>query len=203
MLGAFMAARIADTARTFDNLIGQAGQLLPQWFEEYANAERAGDACSTLYLIGWHEQARRPAAYAMDMWTVMSSRHQQVMENSANAADIKPFAIEEQLVAGTPLPGPDLCAAAGFQVPDDENDMDPDVDLLHLLEIQRHERIEGAHWVGGGAWLTSVDRHGVRQREIHRWEEDEVGAPITPLPIDWSSRKRRRPGFIQKLLRLG
>ena len=122
----------------------------------------------------------------MDLWTDNSTRIAEVMANSPNAALTERFKLKEQLAAGTPLPGPDLLAAAGWSMPADENDMDPEIGLLHLMEIQRHEEVEGAHWVGGGAFLTSVDRKRVvTQRVVHRWKEDEVGEFIRPAPIDY------------------
>jgi hypothetical protein len=35
--------------------------------------------------------------------------------------------------------------------------MQPDDDLLYLMEVARHEEIEGHYWVGGEAALTSID----------------------------------------------
>jgi hypothetical protein len=94
------------------------------------------------------------------------------------------------------VPGNDLMIAAGFTIPADVNEMQPELDLLHLMEIARHEEIEGHHWVGGEAVLTSIDASGVTQKTLHVWEEDEVGDPITPLPIDWTAWRvaRRVPG---------
>jgi len=185
MLGAFFADRLPEMFKSFDDLVKNGNECLPELFQEYADDERDGDANSTFYAIGWHRAQNRPAAYCMDMWSDGSTRIAQVLANSSNGALIERFKLKEQLAAGTPLPGPDLLAAAGWSMPDDENDMNPETGLLHLMEIQRHEEVEGAHWVGGGAFLTSIDRNGVTQRIVHRWKEDEVGEFIRPLPIDY------------------
>jgi hypothetical protein len=182
MRGAFFADRLPEMFKSFDDLVKNAEECLPELFQEYADDERDGDANATLYAIGWHRAQDRPAAYAMDLWTNGSTRIAQVLANSSNAAER--FKLSEQCAAGTPLPGPDLLAGAGWSI-DDENDMDPEIGLLHLMEIQRHEEIESAHWVGGGAFLTSIDRNSVTQRVVHRWREDKVGEFIRPLPIDY------------------
>jgi hypothetical protein len=87
--------------------------------------------------------------------------------------------------------GVDLIAAAGFKMRD-ENELDAEFDLLHLIEIQRRESIEGHYWVGGKAMLTSIDRHGISQRVVHHWIEDQVGEPITPRPIEWKAWREAR-----------
>ena len=36
--------------------------------------------------------------------------------------------------------------------------------------------------------LTSIDRNGITQRVVHRWEEDVIGQVVTPKPIhDWKA----------------
>ncbi len=182
MLGAFLGLRLPQVFQTFDELVENGDKCLPDLFNEYAEEERGSDASSTCYIVGWHEVKRRPAAYCMELWTDKSSRISQVLARSSGTA--QRFKLKEQLVAGTPAPGSDLLIAAGWSV-DDENDMDPEIGLLHLMEIQRHEEIDGRHWVGGGAFLTSIDRSGVTQRVAHQWPEDCVGEFISPLPIDY------------------
>jgi hypothetical protein len=151
-------------------------------FRDYAE-----DAFSTFYVIGWHRADPRPAAYCMNLWTDNSTRLAQVVENSSADSGVQRFKFEELLLSGTPGPSSDLTTAAGFSIPADVNDMRPEIDLLHLTEIARHEEIEGHHWVGGKAVLTSIDASGVTQKTLHVWKEDVVGEWITPLPIDWAA----------------
>jgi hypothetical protein len=205
-LGAFFGHCLPQHVTSFDRLIAMGNEIIPELFENYAEAVRGGDANSTLYLIGWHEGAQRPAAYSIELWTEGSSKITNVLDNSANAASIERYKLKETILAGTPLPGPDLLAAAGLSIPDDENEMSPEIDLLHLMEVQRHERIDGNYWVGGHAFLTSIDRRGISQRVVHRWEEDRVGSLITPPAIDWSAwravREATAPAPISRLRRM-
>jgi hypothetical protein len=197
MLGAFFADRLPEMFKSFDDLVKNAEECLPELFQECADDQRNGDANSTFYGIGWHRAQDRPVAIAMDLWTNGSTRIAQVLANSSNA--VERFKLSEQCAAGTPMPGPDLLAAAGWSMPDDENNLDPEIGLLHMMEIQRHEEVEGAHWVGGGAFLTSIDRNGVTQRVIHQWREDKVGEFIAPLPIDYDQWLEARLPAPQKL----
>ena len=170
---------------SFDEIIEFGEEVLPGMFGDLADRFRGGDAISTLYLIGWHDRQGRPAAYSMNLWTDDCSRTEQILENSSSAASRERYKLREQLLAGTPLPGRDLLDAAGFVIHEDDERFVPEIDLLHVLEVQRHEEIEGAYWVGGAALLTSIDRLGITQRVVHRWAEDEIGKPIRPAPIDW------------------
>lgn len=193
-LSGYWGYRLPEVFDSFDDLVATGNDRLPSLFEEYADAMREGDAFSTFYVIGWHAGAARPAAYCMDMWTDSSSRIDQVLANGHAAGTTVPqrFKLAEQLAAGTPIPAADRMTAAGLKIADDVNRMDPEIDLLHLMEVQRHEKIEGHHWVGGNAMLTSIDRHGVSQRIVHTWSEDEVGKVIEPPPIDYKAWRTAR-----------
>jgi hypothetical protein len=193
-MGAFMGGSIAQEFLSFDDLIDRAEQCLPKIFEDFADTMRAGDAFASLYLIGWHKAQARPAAYCMECSTNESSRMAKIIENDPSAANAKFFKLAEQNFSGTPLPGADLIAAAGFNIPADFNALDPELDLLHVLEIMRHEEIEGHYWIGGKALLTSIDAHGITQRIVHHWPEDKIGEPILPLPIDFKSWRAARVG---------
>jgi hypothetical protein len=208
LLGAWFGEELPKHMNSFDDLIARASHVLPKLFEEYASEERGGDASSTLYLIGWHSAAKRPAAYSIDLWTDGSSRIAKVLENTSPEvrARVKRNQLEETILAGTPLPGADLLEAAGLAIPDDENAISPEIDLLHLMEVQRHEEIEGRYWVGGQALLTSIDRRGIMQRVVHTWGEDRVGEVIAPLLIDWLAWRTARVAsapipFISRLRR--
>jgi hypothetical protein len=188
LLGQYLGERIADEFASFDDFVSRGEVLLPDVFQDYAEDNCDGDAFSTFYVVGWHRHATpRPAAYCMNLWTDDSTRLAQVVENSSADSGVQRFKFEELLFSGTPGPSGDLMTAAGFRIPDDVNDMRPEIDLLHLLEIARHEEIEDHHWVGGRAVLTSIDASGVTQKTLHIWEEDLVGDLITPLPIDWKA----------------
>lgn len=128
-IGGYFALRLTQEFNSFDDLVARANDVLPGMFEEFAESERDGDANSSVYVIGWHEKDERPGAYCMDMWTDSSSRIAQVLANGTNAADVQAgrFKLNEQLFAGTPMPGPDLIAAAGLKIPSDVNDVDAEL----------------------------------------------------------------------------
>jgi hypothetical protein len=193
-LGAFFSYRLMREAKSFDDLVSRGSEILPRLFMGHVNARRAGDAISSIYLIGWHEKANRPAAYAMDIWTDDASQLGAVLKESANSGRAAGFKLTEMDLGGTPMPAMNLIAEAGFVIHDDNERFIPEVDLLHLMEVQRHERIQGRHWVGGKALLTSIDRSGVTQKIIHTWSEDRVGEPIEPRPIDWQRWRAERAG---------
>jgi hypothetical protein len=207
LLGQHLAERIEDEFNSFDDFITRGVVVLPDLFLEYAEDTCYGDAFSTLYIIGWNRAANRPAAFCMNLWTDSSSRLAQVVENtsadSCGDSGYQRFKFEELALAGTPIPGGDLLQAAGFSIPTDVNRMRPEIDLLHLTEIARHEEIEGHHWVGGTAVLTSINANCVTQKTLHVWDEDVVGELIEPLPIDWKTwRAARLPAIPAGLSRL-
>lgn len=190
---ALFATHMTQFFQSFDDLVERAAEFFPQTFEMIAEHWRGGDASASLALIGWHERENRPAAYSMNLWTDASSRIENVLEASGKSAEsAERFVLKEQVLGGTPLPSRQAIAAAGLQIPDDENDMRPDIDLLHLMEVQRQAVTENdLHFVGGKCLLTSIDRSGTMQRVIHRWAEDEVGNIVSPVAItDWSAWRR-------------
>ena len=189
---ALFCMHLTQRFSSFDDVILHGEEYLPELFEELSDEYSRGDAFSTVYLIGWHDADNRPAAYAMDCWTDDSSHIAQVMENTADVEKARRFKFSEQVFSGTPLPGADLLAGAGFKTPSVPNDLIPEIDLLHVMEIQRHEEIEAHYWVGGKALLTTVDHSGITQRVVHHWQEDRVGETITPRPIEWKAWREER-----------
>jgi hypothetical protein len=189
LLGRYLSERIEDEFDSFDDFVNRGESLLPDMFQDYADENCNGDAVSTFYVGGWHRHATpRPAGYCMDLWTDESTRIAQVIENSSLESEAERFKFEQFRLSGTPVPESDLIKAAGLNIPDDANAMRPELDLLHLMEIARHKQIEGRYLIGGNALLTSIDVNSVRQKIVHKWEEDEVGRQISPLPItDWKA----------------
>jgi hypothetical protein len=193
IFGPMFAARLAQEFSSFDDLISGADEFLPEAFDKMAATHRASDgAVSSAYIIGWSEVRLRAEAYSMDLCTANSTKMETLMKNSPNAADAQFGKLKQQNLAGTPLPSQALIEAAGLSFPDDLERVRPEIDLLHLMEIQRHEEIEGAHWVGGAALLTSVDQFGISQRVLHKWTEDTVGEVIAPLPINYAAWREER-----------
>jgi hypothetical protein len=149
-----------------------------------AEEHRGGDAFSMVYLIGWRERENRPAAYSINLSTAESTHRSFIESNSLSAGDYG--RLKEQVLAGTPLPSRELLDAACFTIHEDDERFVPDADLLHMMEVQRHEEMDGHHWVGGKCVLTTVAEGRVTQKVVHHWVEDVVGRPIEPKPIaDW------------------
>jgi hypothetical protein len=190
----YLSEQIEDEFDSFDDFVSRGESLLPDMFRDYADENCNCDAVSTFYVGGWHRHATpRAAAYCMDLWTDESTRIAQVIENSSLDSEAERFKFEEFRLSGTPVPDSDLIKAAGLKIPDDANSMRPELDLLHLMEIARHKQIEDRYLIGGNALLTSVGPNGVKQKIVHKWEEDKVGSPISPLPIiDWKAWRAAR-----------
>jgi hypothetical protein len=66
--------------------------------------------------------------------------------------------------------------------------------LDNVIEAQRHDIQPGAegYFVGGLVQLATVTSTGIEQRIIRRWNEDKIGQPISPLPIDWKKWRAER-----------
>ncbi|WP_339033770.1 hypothetical protein WHZ78_18405 [Bradyrhizobium symbiodeficiens] len=191
-LTSLLAQHIDIEFASFDDFVERADGWLPSMFTALAEKHRGGDATSTFYIIGWHENKSRPAAYCMDLWTDQSSRIEQVLANSSGAA-VRSRLIEQTTIAGTPL-NPELAERCGFKLRRNE-DYVPEADLLHITEIARQEQIEGAHWVGGKILLTSINAKGITQRVIHHYSGDHAGAAIEPEPVgDWTEWRRALKG---------
>lgn len=191
-----IAEKIAMEFTSFDDLVERADQWLPFLFDAIAERYRGGDAASSFYLIGWHEKENRPAAYSADLWTDNSSRIERILANSSpNRANTvaRSKLIEQKTIAGTPL-NPELVEQCGFRIRRND-DYVPEVDLLHVTEVSRHERLENAHWVGGKVLLTSIDARGIKQRIVHHYEDDRPGEPIVPVPVtDWKAFRAKLKG---------
>jgi len=184
------AYHVGRVFNRFDDVVKYGEKYLPEIFDQVAEETRGGDASTTLYIAGWLQDEDRGAAYCMELWTDDSSRIAQVMANSRNgeaAKAIRSKLIEQRSLCCTPMPGLALLEAAGFAILDNDDRYDPEVDLLHLMEVQRHDKIEDGYWVGGKAMLTTINRQGIAQRVLHHWKEDEVGKPIAPPPMNWGA----------------
>lgn len=72
------------------------------------------------------------------------------------------------------------------------------------LELQRRKRFtftpggEPFHGIGGSAVVATINKAGVSQEVIHRWQ-DRVGEPIQPTPIDWKAARAKEHNANAKL----
>lgn len=185
-----IAEKIAMEFSSFDEYIDRADEWLPAVFDAMAEKHRDGDAASSFYVIGWHERENRPAAYCADLWTDKSSRIERILANGGDRDVPRAKLIEQTTIAGTPLK-PDLVEQCGFRIRR-ADDYDPELDLMHVTEVARQERLEGAHWVGGKILLTSIDAKGITQRVVHHYAQDRVGEAVVPESIDWQAWRAAR-----------
>lgn len=197
-LSRHLADRIAYDFSSFDDLIRDGEAYIAEQFDFLAEESRSGNANGTMFLIGWHRETGLPGSYSMDMWTDDSDRAQQVTENSgfskAYAESVRGKLIKQPAdqINGSPMPSPQLADEAGFRIHNSNDRYVPEIDLLHLMEIARHERIEDAHWVGGKAVLTSISKDGLSQRVVEHWQGDQIGEFVAPDPIDWKAWRAAR-----------
>jgi len=183
LLGEFLAGEIARQFRSFDHVVSEGEQAIERLFRDYVNEYRNGDAVSSLVLIGWHYGEDRPMALAMDMATE-GEKLRWVEKHGTGSSPEQRFKLMELNEIAMPPATLLQLQAAGYTFRDYDA-MDPETDLLHLLEIQRRILVDGHYYVGGQALLTSIDKTCVRQKIVHEWNEDEPGRPIIPRAINW------------------
>lgn len=194
---------IADAIREnfdgYDAVRDGIEPLARRLFEQYVDAIRWEVKTAELWVVGWSRSQNRPEAFTLALcgdaeWEVWLRREPGMTR--------RPFVPEVQHVAINANPAPSAAEiyAAKFPAIDPEQ-YDPELDMLHMMEIMRRHRFTGK-WpflVGGYALLTTVDAVGVTQRRIATWPEDRVGQRIKPKPIDW---QRWRAGERKPLTRL-
>ncbi len=196
--------------RSFDDVIDRGELLLEQWFDDNLDSLRGtaveGDegtvgsgADIQLAIAGWSSERERLEAYLIYLADPdNAAAWREAKAGSSIGAD--PFSwVPLAHVTGNPSPTADDMRAAGLvrhgaRSPAELCEMlDPDVDLLALMETQRRTLVNGRHVVGGLALLTTIKPGGeIVQRVIHRWEEDRVGELVEPRPIDWPAWRAAR-----------
>jgi hypothetical protein len=192
LLGPQLAELLYGEFSSFDALIENGTPLMKETFLNFANDHRDGDAVAVIVIAGWHEAANRPALYSMMMRTD-GEKWQWIKKHGQSGGSADPnFEFIEQEVIGYPCPTMEQFRAASYDLLGDFDDKNPEIELLHQLEIQRRILIDGRHYVGGQALLTSIDESGCTQCIVHRWEEDQAELPIQPKPIDWKAWRAKR-----------
>jgi hypothetical protein len=89
-----------------------------------------------------------------------------------------------------PTPSSEIQAAAGYELISENAEPDAVVPCLgQILEMQRHSKFDGLHWVGGFGELTTLTPDNIEQRRLQLWPEDRVGERIQPKAIEWSEWK--------------
>jgi hypothetical protein len=150
-----------------------------------------------VFFIGWSKERQAPDAFVILLYDIDDlPKH----FGPGTAAARPPFQIEPiEAMTHTPCPSAAQLRKARFPFSLASmtfaglEQIRPEVDLLHLLEVQRRWQFEGGKYlVGGYAHLTRVDKLGISQKTIHTWAEDSAGESIQPLRLDWANWRAER-----------
>ncbi|MFK4507155.1 hypothetical protein LPJ38_26460 [Bradyrhizobium daqingense] len=189
-----LAEMLANSCATFDQVVAKDREWFHGAFDWYIEHERVGASeYATVVLVGWLEAEDRPAAFAIEL-SNGGEKLKWVRENSAHTdPDSVAHDLVELPILANPTPPIEDLLAAGWPIGVNRDSRDAELDLLHMMEIQRRRRAtDGIYYVGGHAVLTTVTREGVSQRAVHRWREDRAGKKIRPKPMDWTGWRARR-----------
>jgi hypothetical protein len=180
---------------SFDDLLAGIEDFARLTFEQFESTITVNPSTTCeLWMMGWSAARGHVEAFQLAMcnnaeWEKWKAEAPG-LETSRQPFRCEPFTVH---VASNPCPTTREILDADLPSIGVADNIDPETDLLHLMEIQRRVLFEGDHYcVGGYALLTRVDAHGVTQRRIHEWTEDKVGELITPKPIDWSRWRAAR-----------
>jgi hypothetical protein len=187
---ATLAARQLDGAfASFDDLIANAEDRIKCFY--YVNAEHmraSGFPDLDMYLFGWSESRNCPEGYSIRCGFDDSDLHRDTDWGGIRPAPFKLHTLSALCCA--PLIDQAQLPATGFPMHLKPNKLNPETDLLHLMELMRRTPSEMKPWlpkintVGGFALLTSVSRTGITQKVLAEYS-DRVGEKITPEAIDW------------------
>lgn len=188
-LYATIVTRIRESFTSFDEMRAGIEPFIREIFEANCDASHSAE----VMVIGWSKQTSSPDAFRILL-------HEPEEIKKRHGPNVPPpFEIASiDMMLFNPCPSEAELQESRLpfsprRMPDVEfEQLNPAVDLLHLMEVQRRQTFSGVHTVGGYALLTGIDRHGVTQRRIQGWPEDKVGELIKPLPINWANWRVER-----------
>jgi hypothetical protein len=192
--GAHTAAEFfADRFASFDDFVEVAPEAIRIFYETYEAEMRASSHPDMeFYFFGWSAKRTKPEAYRVRCGYSDSIMYSDKEDSSGGRYVDKPFTLLTLPDLGL-APGlqPWQLKAARFASHLKTEQMVPDVDLLHLIEIMR--RTPTARFpdqpksitVGGHAELTTVDDRGVSHRILAEYDY-AIGEPLAAAaPLDW------------------
>lgn len=190
---------------TFDEIVENAEKAIPGIYQRHKKTfDQAQFSDVQLFIAGWSDERDQAEAYAMLVTDGSSDEHWRKMHASEDAFAFEPFKLQRiDDYACNPGVEIETMKAAHYPVrgttlEEIVANTDPQVDLLHMMEMQRRMEtplragLDLHYWVGGFALLTSVTRDGITQKVLHRWSEDRVNDVVTPQPIDWAAWRAAR-----------
>jgi hypothetical protein len=189
---------------SFDALVASIEVAMPEICQKHAASLGQSEFTDCeVYFAGWSKARNRPEAYIMRVHDEASQAYwdEQTQNTGYEAKPYKLMPITD--ITGNPAADVAELREAGLVRKDVTVDelcevLDPCIDLLAMLEVQRRRKtplrpgLPVRHWVGGLALLTSITRDGITQRVVHRWEEDAIGQIVKPRPIDWKAWRAAR-----------
>lgn len=181
-----IAAECRARFRSYDDLLDGIAAFSRLLFYEHAATITVNPSTTCeLWMMGWSAARAQVVAFELAMCSDAEWEKWQALAPGLERAPFRAEAFTVHIVAN-PVPTTQQIVEARLPSIADADEIDPELDLLHLMEIQRRVRFDGdCFCVGGYALLTRVDGGGVTQRRIHEWPEDCVGEKITPQPIEW------------------
>lgn len=178
----FFKVAIENEFQKFDDVVAAGSEFFVNAFKAFAHRFCGGNAVSNTALIGWSESKNRPFAFGIDL---VEGSGQWISSRASNSSI---GVLQELPILAVPSPSLEEIKAAHYPFGMAGDSVRPEEKLLHLMQVQRRIPMDdGKFYVGGQAVLTTVTAEGVMQCVVHRWEEDKVGEPIKPRPIDWES----------------
>lgn len=183
----YLAATIFDDYPSFDAIVSLGSAYFDELFNQYLKQGNGDVGVAALIFAGWKETENRPACYAIEFEAV-GAKSEWVRRNNPNAREEDTCrALAELPMIAAPMPAVEDLTSSGWPIGIDPDSRDVELDLLHLIELQRRKVMDdGKCYVGGEALLTTIRVDSVSQRVVHRWDEDKIGKQVVPLPIDWT-----------------
>jgi hypothetical protein len=189
--GFIITEAIRESFASFDEIKAGIAPLLEDLLEQHSEtvvAEPGRRIVGDVWCVGWSDERQGPDGFTIGIDKSLDEFNELVAAGNSGAR--RPFSIDMLGPLGINW-HPSITAEQLFEarIPVSAGtDRLTEIDLLQILEVQRRipfDKVAGAFCVGGYALLTTVNQSGVTQRRVHDWDEDEVGALITPAPIDW------------------
>ncbi len=183
LLGAALSLSFA----TFDAMIEKIEEVLPGMVSYYGIEGHA-----ELIIAGFSVARGGPEAYVIETSDAQPVGIDAAAAHQAKANGFLPDQFKLQrlpnIVVGPP-PANDIIIKAnftGFTIEDDPAFVV--AGLAKMIEMQRQSKFrDGVCWIGGHAQIITINADGVHQRILQRWPEDQIGEPMTPAPVDWST----------------
>lgn len=196
-----LGIEIASSCRDFDTAKRELQSIAPGYFIKNEEALRVtGYPDLEVFFFGWAEGAAVPSAWYMRCGFPDSEFHSDTAKPGYRPEPFK-FVEVGKFVASPGVERKNMIAA-GFPVEVAAEDLIPEIDLLHMIEMQRHfpsplsmrtqfkDRNQAN--VGGYAQLTSIYADRIEQRILAQWN-DRVGSPIMPGEMDWKQWRNVHP----------